>query len=467
VVPANYPGTVPAGVIQTDSDTIMDAAKTHTLGPRAGFAWRLLGESGRVVMRGGYGLYFSRTTGQVQTQTTTTQPFGLLRVSAGPPNGAATFANPFPSPIPTEGSFPLFVPYTPGSNLTATAVRRDLRPGRVQQFSLGIQTEITRDLMWEIGYVGTRGDHLQRSRSVNQALLASPSNPIRGVTTNTVANITQRKPFLGWSTSDLRAVEAEGETVYDGLETSVTKRYSNGLQFLVSYTYSKTIDSDGANTEANGQAGAGIGNQNDDLGRRGPASFSRPHRFVTSFIYELPGTSSTTGVAAALLRGWSISGVTTFQSGQPLTFFGTNANNAYGFTNDRAQLAAGCSADDLVLEGSVRDRIGQYFNTTCVGPSVPWPIIGSDARATDFGNSGVGIVSGPGQRNVDLSLMKRNRLGWPTSEGQVEFRAEFFNAFNLVNFANPNMNVSAATFGQITATTVSPRIIQLAVRFVF
>jgi hypothetical protein len=95
-----------------------------------------------------------------------------------------------------------------------------------------------------------------------------------------VANITQRKPFLGWSTSDLRAVEAEGETVYDGLETSVTKRYSNGLQFLVSYTYSKTIDSDGANAEANGQAGAGIGNQNDDRARRGPASFSRPHRFA-------------------------------------------------------------------------------------------------------------------------------------------------------------------------------------------
>ena len=158
------------------------------------------------------------------------------------------------------------MPYTPASNLTAVAVARDLEPGQIQQFSLGVQTEVARDLMWEIGYVGTRGDHLQRSRSVNQALLASPSNPIRGETTNTVANITQRKPYLGWSTSDLRAVEAEGETVYDGLETSVTKRYSNGLQFLASYTYSKTIDSDGANAEANGQAGAGIGNQNDDRG---------------------------------------------------------------------------------------------------------------------------------------------------------------------------------------------------------
>jgi hypothetical protein len=466
VVPANYPGTISAGVIQTDRNTIIDAAKTHTVGPRAGFTWRVLGDSSRMVVRGGYGLYFSRTTGQVQTQTTTTQPFGLLRVSAGPPNAAATFANPFPNPIPTEASFPLFVPYTATSNLTAVAVRRDLAPGQIQQFSLGIQTELARDLMWEIGYVGTRGDNLQRSRSVNQARLASPSNPIRGVTTNTVANITQRKPFLGWSTSDLRAVESEGEMTYDGLETSLTKRYSNGLQFLVSYTYSKTIDSDGANAEGNGQAGAGIGNQENDRARRGPASFSRPHRFVASFIYELPWLTSGEGLAR-VLGGWSVAGVATFQSGQPLTFTGTNANNAYGYTSDRAQLASGCTDDELVLPGSDHDRIGQYFNTACVGPSVPWPVIGSDGRATDFGNSGVGIVLGPGQRNLDLSLIKRTQIGWPTSDGHLEFRAELFNALNMVNFANPNTNVSSATFGQITGTTVSPRIIQLAVRFVF
>ncbi len=467
VVPANYPSTIPAGVIQTNQDTVLDAARRHTLGPRLGATWRVLGESSRMVLRGGYGLYFSRTTGQVQTQTTTTQPFGLLRASAGPPNAAATFANPFPNPIPTEASFPLFVPYTPASNLTAVAVARDLEPGRVQQFSLGVQTELARDLLWEIGYVGTRGTRLQRSRSVNQALLASASNPIRGETTNTVTNITQRKPYLGWSTSDLRAVEAAGETVYDGLETSVTKRYSSGLQFLASYTFSKTIDSDGANAEANGQAGAGIGNQNDDRARRGPASFSRPHRFVASFIYELPWLKSGGGVASAVFGGWSVAGVATLQSGQPLTFAGTNANNAFGFTSDRAQLAAGCGADDLLASGSVRDRIGGYFNTTCVGPTIPWTIIGADGRATDFGNSGVGLVRGPDQRNLDLSLMKRTAVSWPTSDARVEFRAELFNALNLVNFANPNTNVSSATFGRITATSVSPRIIQLAVRWVW
>ena len=125
VVQNNYPGVIPAGVFQTDTDTVLDLARAHTFGPRAGFAWKVLGDSNRIVMRGGYGWYFSRTTGQVQTQTTTTQPFGLLRASAAQQNAAATFANPFPQPIPTEGSFPLFVPYTAGSNLTAVAVDRD------------------------------------------------------------------------------------------------------------------------------------------------------------------------------------------------------------------------------------------------------------------------------------------------------------------------------------------------------
>ena len=111
--------------------------------------------------------------------------------------------------------------------------------------------------------------------------------------------------------------------------------------------------------------------------------------------------------------------------------------------------------------------MSQYFNTTCVGPAIPWPVIGADGRATDFGNSGVGIIRGVAQRNVDLSLIKRTRTGWPTSGASAEFRAEFFNAFNMVNFANPNTNVSSSTFGQITATSVSPRIIQLAVKLLF
>ena len=160
---------VPAQLSRHDSRRRVPDRSRHHHGPgedaharvraRAS-TWRVLGDSSRMVIRGGYGLYFSRTTGQVQTQTTTTQPFGLLRASAGPPNAPATFANPFPNPIPTEASFPLFVPYTPASNLTAIAVARNLEPGRVSSSASACRPSSRAISLWEIGYVGTRGDHL-------------------------------------------------------------------------------------------------------------------------------------------------------------------------------------------------------------------------------------------------------------------------------------------------------------------
>ena len=262
-------------------------------------------------------------------------------------------------------------------------------------------------------------------------------------------------------------MESAGDTQYDALESSLTKRYANGLQFLVSYTWSNTIDSEGANVEANAQAGAGVGNQNDDNARRGPASFSRPHRFVASFVYELPWMKSGQGVGHALLGGWSVAGVATIQSGRPLTLVGTNSNNTYGYTADRAQLASGCSPDDVATSGSVSERLDAFFNTACVGPGVPWPVIGADGRATDFGNSGVGIVRGTAQQNLDMAFVKRTAIGWPRRDANLDFRIELFNAFNTVQFANPDTSVTNSTFGRITATSVSPRVIQLALKLNF
>ena len=467
VLAGNFPGQVPPGVTQTDTDGVLNNTGAHTFSPRLGFSWRPLAESSRVVVRGGYGVYHSRTTGQVQTQTTTLQPFGQLRISAGPPNGGASFANPFRAPIPDESTYPAFVPYTPGSNQTVSAVDRDLEPGRVQQFSIGVQTEVAQDLLLEIGYVGSRGDRLQRSLSVNQAALASVANPIRGVTTNTVANIAQRKPFLGWSTEELRLIDSGGEMTYDGFETSLTKRYSHGLQFFVSYTYSKTIESEGANVASSSQAGGAIGDQRNDGARRGPSSASRPHRFVTSWIYDLPTAAGGSSLVRTLANGWSVAGVLTAQSGRPLTLTGTNSNNAYGIASDRAQIADGCSNDDLTTAGAVRDRLDTFFNLDCVGPDVPWIVIGADNRATDFGNSGVGIVRGLSQRSIDLAVIKRTPIRWPRTGANLELRVELFNALNTVQFSDPGTSVSTSTFGRITGTSVSPRIIQLAAKFIF
>jgi hypothetical protein len=94
-------------------------------------------------------------------------------------------------------------------------------------------------------------------------------------------------------------------------------------------------------------------------------------------------------------------------------------------------------------------------------------VIGDDGRATDFGNSGVGIVNGPHQQNFDISIVKRTRIGWLTPESTLDLRLEMFNALNTVQFAIPNTDVGAATFGVISSTAVAPRMMQLAVKFNF
>jgi hypothetical protein len=111
----------------------------------------------------------------------------------------------------------------------------------VQQFSLNLQSELSKGWLLEVGYVGTHGTHLQRLRSLNRALQTSPDNPIRGITANTVANVPLRVPIVVIEADALQEVESEGSSCYNGLEVSLTKRLSRGLQFLASYTFSKTF----------------------------------------------------------------------------------------------------------------------------------------------------------------------------------------------------------------------------------
>ena len=245
VVASNFAGAVPSGVTQTSSNTVYNGVGDKDLGPRIGYAWKILPSSSRLVLRGGYGIYYSTITGQVQTQNTTTEPFGLLRVLQATANSAATLANPFPSPLTSLSTFPDFVPYSPSSSLTTNAVDPNMQPGRIQQYSTNLQTQLGNNFLLEVGYVGTSGRHLQQFVSVNQAILASAANPIRGITTNTLTNITQRVPYEGWTASGLQEVRSAGDMFYNALQASLTKRFSKGLQFLVSYTWSKTLVTDG------------------------------------------------------------------------------------------------------------------------------------------------------------------------------------------------------------------------------
>ena len=146
--------------------------------------------------------------------------------------------------------------------------------------------------------------------------------------------------------------------------------------------------------------------------------------------------------------------------------YGINGTGA-----DRAQLAPGCTYNQLLNSGPVANRLNAYFNNACIlrtaTGAAKCNVIGSDGRATDFGNSGVGIVPGPGQHNFDVSVIKRTPLKSLGENGNIEFRTELFNAFNTPQFAPPNTNVSTSTFGVISATAVNPRIIQFALKLNF
>ena len=463
IVASNFSGVLPPGVLRASNTSGNYGEGQNSIAPRLGFAWQFLPGTSRLVLRGGYGTYYSRPTGQAFYQNVFGAPFSTFRLNAGGANANATWQAPFPQPFPTPESFPLFPAYSPTSTTTIYSVAPGFRPATIQQYSLNVQAELHEGWLLEIGYVGTRGTRLVRQRSLNQALPASTIDPIRGVTTNTFANIPLRVPILGVPPDSLVEMESEGSSWYNGLEASLTKRLSHGLQFLASYTYSKILDTDGSDINSTSSGNAlTLGDQNSPSQRWGRASFDRTHRFVFSETWDIPNPSA--GLQRVLFAGWSLAAVLTIQSGSALTISDTNANNVFGISEDRAQLSGACSKNQLVARGAVESKLGGYFNAACFTSP---PIIGADGIGTSFGNSATGIVDGPGQANLDLAFSKTVVLRWPIEKSSLQFRVEFYNALNHPQFANPDTNFTSPTFGVISSTAVNARVGQLALKYAF
>jgi len=463
IVASNFAGTLPAGVLRADNNFGNDGTGQNVLAARFGFAWQMIRSKAPVVLRAGCGTFYSRPTGQAFYQSMFGAPFSQFRLTAGAANKDATFSEPFAQPFPTPASFPQFSRYSPTTNTTVYAVAPNFRPAMIQQFSLNVQTEIYSGWLLEAGYVGSHGIHLVRQRSLNQALSAFENNPIRGETSNTLANISLRVPIPGIPPDSLQEMESEGSSWYNGLEVSLTKRLSHGLQFLASYSFSKVLDTDGADINSTSSGNAlTLGDQNSPRQRWGRGSFDRTHRFVFSATWELPNPPL--GLQRKIAGGWSLSAVATIQSGSALTISDTNPTNVFGISEDRAQLSGHCGNDHLVAGGSTGSKLDDYFNKVCFTSP---PVIGADGVGTAFGNSGTGIADGPGQANLDLAISKAVTLNWPREKSALEFRGELFNAFNHAQFANPDANFTSPTFGVISRTSVNARVGQLAVRFSF
>ena len=465
IVAGNYNGPpLPAGVTKANNNFATAGLGENRLSPRVGFAWQVLPNSTSFVLRGGWGMYNSQPAGESNISSITGPPYTLLRDCFITCNPGATAANPFPSPTPAPSDFPIFPAYSASTALSTDTTSQRFQPAIVQHYSLGLQTEVTKDLLFEIGYAGARGTRTTEGQEANEAQSASPSNPIRGQTDNTVANVNLRRPLLGWA--DIVEAMSVGGSRYDALEASLNKRMSHGLQFLASYTWSKAFDTAGAALET---AGFGVSNVPGDpsnpRSRWGPSAFNHPQRFVFSTLYPLPSPGNKSSLAGRTLGGWEASGVITIQSGTPITLIGVNANNVFGINGfydlDHLNYAPGCNASGLQTHGSVSSRVNGYFNTSCIGP---WPVISPDGIGTGFGNIPVGVIRGPGQANVDMAIIKKIPI---TERFNAEFRTEFFNLFNHPQFANPDNDAADSTFGLISYSEVNPRVIQFALKLNF
>jgi hypothetical protein len=232
-LPANYPGPVPPGVTKTSTSGLW-STDHHDFSPRLGFALRLT-QNPTIVLRGGYGIYYDRHSGDFAEGQLGQQPFSLLQISSNASNGAATLQSPFNPLLPPTSSFPIYQPRIAGGGAFTSGVSPKVSDPYTQEYNLNLQYAFAKNYLLEVGYVGTNTTHSPGSIEFNQALLASPQNPVNGTTMNTAANVIQRVPYAGIATGSLFS-NTEFKATYNSLQSSITKRFGHGLQLLGSYT---------------------------------------------------------------------------------------------------------------------------------------------------------------------------------------------------------------------------------------
>lgn len=410
--------------------TLVDSDKNN-FGPRFGFAYDLTG-GGRTVLRGGFGWFFAtRTLAGTHAQTQANIPFfgtsaavnlgvgGLVGLSALP---TLTWDNSFTA---------VFVPNA------GNTTERNFPLGDVYQWSLNVQHQLTNALALEIDYIGSLGRKTDRILRGNQRI-AGKGNP----------NPPRPFPQLG----DFILFGGGTNSHYEALMLKAEQRFVRGLAFVVSYTFSRSIDTASNGFESGGVNAPPQNSYNPNDGERGLSNFHSKHRFVLSYVYELPfgrGRRFLTNIPTVLdhiIGGWQVSGVTTFQSGQPLTPVFQVDPSGTGFTFTRPNQV--CDPNR-----GAPHTVERWFRTECFERQPPF----------FFGNAGRNTVIGPGFKNWDFALLKNFRVREPHA---LQLRAEFFNLFNNVNFQLPNRVFDSPNFGRIFGANPS-RQIQFGLKYVF
>ncbi len=449
--------------VPTVEDTLVPTDKNN-FAPRVGFAYKLNNE-GTLVARGGYGIYYDRFSTRYANTQLLNYPY--LALAVGLPGILRTMSDPF-IPVPQPGQFPInptipspLSPLSPivGVPISGIFIDPELRTPYIHQYNANLQWEFANNFLLEAGYVGSKGTKLLQVITLNQPVYNRAANVFTaplGTALSTQKNVA----------GGIQQVQSSSNSDYNSLQLSVTKRFSRGLQFLSAYTYGKSNDYYSGGTI--NELFAVAGDQFDWKTNYGPSDFDRRHRFVTSFVYDLPSLVDDSNSAKVILNNWQLNGILTLQTGTPYSVVDIVGNNII----QRANLASGFSGS-VETSGSTQSRLNGFFNTAAFVSSRP--IIAGGNLGTPnnptfdpnnpFGNTSRNFLYGPGQKNMDFSVVKFIPI---TEAVRGEFRTEFFNIFNWANFANPNSNIAVpATFGRITSTSAGPRVIQFAFKVNF
>ncbi|HYL37090.1 MAG TPA: hypothetical protein VEV17_14335 [Bryobacteraceae bacterium] len=466
-VPSNFQGPIPQGVYQHNNNTYdpSGTAPVDNFAPRAGFAWQPF-TNGKLVIRGGAGYFYDRPSGNyfINGIVYISVPKTAGEGGTGVGEALGTFQDPW-NPFNTFGWTPRKADFTAGtsSNLGAGTFSETMPTPLVQEYNLNVQYEFPGRFLAEVGYVGSHGLHLQDKREINQPSLASPDAPVNGLTTNTVQNALLRAPYPGFATTSLISllmVEDNADSRYNSLIASLKKSLTHGVQFGVAYTWSRSL----TDLASIGQLGGTLGSNNVNNVRQmwGPSDIGRAQRIVVNYSWNAPSYHSTDGFLGKFLNGWGVAGVTIAQSGFYITPTDSRGGTIYGNAGTATGTPCpGITASQLTTSGSLTSRLNKYFNSAAFCAPV------AIGNGTGYGTLGRGDMNGPGQFNWDAAILKTTTVGGISENARLDFRAEFFNAFNHPQFANPVLPIGTASFGQITAASVAPRLIQFALKYSF
>ena len=377
-------------------------------GPRLGLAYDLTGD-GRTIVRGGYGLFWNFTPGGTSSSKAQNQPF--LQAQAATTNFGTNIllSNGLAAP-------PGVHPELPPAGSTRSAFLVGFRDAHAHNFNVNVQRQFGSNYMVEAAYSGSRTNDAALKTDLNQA------PPTVGVNDQNI-----NRPYASVSPAlrTVGALSSTGYVEYNGMLIKFQRRSANHFSFLNSYTFGRAID---LNSDNDGTVT--LTNIFDPEYNRGPADYDVTHTFSSNWIYELPwGAQHAYG-------GWQVSGIFYLRSGLPLQITQSQSMLSTGITNNRPNTVC-----DPALGNATIDR---WFNTSCFQQV-------ADPTGT-FGNTRRNSVRGPGDFNIDFSLIKNTRV----AHVDTEVRVEAFNILNHPQFANPNGQLGNAAFGTISAMLASP-----------